>query len=103
MVVDLHTHSTWSDGLLAPGELVARAAERGVDVLALTDHDETAGLTEARAHARSIGVVLIDGVEISVSWGRHTVHVVGLKVDSGHPALSGGLAKLRAGRRHRAE
>jgi predicted metal-dependent phosphoesterase TrpH len=102
MVVDLHTHSTCSDGLLAPGELVARAARRGVGMLALTDHDETAGLPEARHGARLTGVSLINGVEISVSWGGHTLHVVGLKVDPDHPALSDGLAKLREGRRHRA-
>jgi predicted metal-dependent phosphoesterase TrpH len=92
-----------SDGLLAPGALVERAAQRRVDVLALTDHDETSGLEEAGRAARSAGLTLINGVEISVSWGGHTVHVVGLRVDAAHPGLAGGLARLRAGRRHRAE
>lgn len=103
MLVDLHTHSTCSDGLLRPGELVARAAQRGVDVLALTDHDETSGLAEARESAARAGVNLINGVEISVSWGGHTLHVLGLKVDPAHGVLAGGLAKLREGRRYRAE
>ena len=103
MVVDLHTHSTVSDGLLAPGALVDRAAQRRVDVLALTDHDETSGLEEAGRAARSAGVTLINGVEISVTWGGHTVHVVGLRIDPAHPALAEGLAGLRQGRRHRAE
>jgi predicted metal-dependent phosphoesterase TrpH len=103
MVIDLHTHSTVSDGLLSPAALVDRAAQRRVDVLALTDHDETGGLEEARLAARSAGVALVNGVEISVSWGGHTLHVVGLRIDPAHPALAGGLARLREGRRYRAE
>src|SRR5688572_23471615 len=103
MVIDLHSHSTWSDGLLKPADLVRRAALRRVDVLALTDHDDTDGLADARDAARSAGVTLVNGVEISVSWGGHTVHVVGLHIDPSHPVLAGGLAKLREGRRYRAE
>jgi 3',5'-nucleoside bisphosphate phosphatase len=103
VIIDLHSHSTCSDGLLAPAELVARAARRGVDVLALTDHDETAGLAEARDRARAAGITLVNGVEVSVSWSGQTVHVVGLRIDPSHPGIAGGLAKLRAGRRHRAE
>lgn len=101
--VDLHTHSTRSDGLLAPNDLVGRAAERGVRVLALTDHDETGGLAEARASAESAGITLVNGVEISVTWNEQTVHVVGLAIDPDHPGLAGGLAEIRAGRRERAE
>lgn len=103
MVFDLHSHSTYSDGLLTPSELVGRAAERGVDVLALTDHDELGGLAEAQRHARAAGITLVNGVEISVSWGGETLHIVGLHVDPGHPALTAGLAALREGRRSRAE
>lgn len=103
MIVDLHTHSTVSDGLLAPAALIGRAAQRRVDILALTDHDEIGGLEEAAQAARSAGVTLVNGVEISVSWGGHTVHVVGLRIDPAHPALADGLAKLREGRRYRAE
>ncbi len=96
---DLHCHSTWSDGLLAPAAIVARAATRGVDVLALTDHDETGGLAEARAAAIDAGITLIDGAELSVSWGSHTIHVVGLGIDPNAAALQTGLASIRAGRR----
>src|SRR6266849_8931493 len=81
MNIDLHCHSTASDGLLKPGELVARAAANGVEVLALTDHDDVSGLAEARAEAQSQGVRFVDGVEISVTWERTTVHIVGLQID----------------------
>ena len=84
---DLHSHSTESDGMLTPAALVQRAATRGVHVLALTDHDEVAGLAEARAAAGPAGIVLIDGTELSVSWGETTVHVVGLGIDPSCPVL----------------
>ena len=76
--IDLHCHSNISDGLLCPAEVVKRAAEQGVHVLALTDHDDVDGLAEARAAATEAGIVLINGVEISASWGSHTLHVIGL-------------------------
>lgn len=101
--VDLHSHSTVSDGLLSPAQLVARAAAYGVEVLALTDHDDVGGLTEAREAAGREGVRLVSGVEISVSWGEHTVHVVGLGIDPANSALQDGLSGIRAGRRERAE
>ena len=88
---------------MSPGELVTRAAQRGVDVLALTDHDDTGGLGEARERASGAGITFVNGVEISVTWGGHTIHVVGLRIDPDHPALAGGLARLREGRRSRAE
>lgn len=100
---DLHCHSTRSDGLLSPAALVARAAQRGVKVLALTDHDETGGLEEAREHARRAAIACINGVEISVSWNGETLHVVGLHIDPANPELSSGLEQVRGGRRHRAE
>ncbi|HSQ03595.1 MAG TPA: PHP domain-containing protein [Burkholderiales bacterium] len=100
---DLHTHSTYSDGLLTPAELVARAAHRGVKTLALTDHDELGGLDEARCAAQAHGVKFIDGVEISVTWQGHTLHVVGLLIDPAHSALMAELAAIRAGRRERAQ
>ncbi|WP_374515042.1 3',5'-nucleoside bisphosphate phosphatase [Niveibacterium sp.] len=99
---DLHCHSTISDGLLAPGEVVARAARNGVDLLALTDHDELAGLAEARAAAATHGLAFVNGVEVSVSWGEQTVHIVGLGVDPVCTALADGLAAVRAGRDGRA-
>ncbi len=66
---DLHCHSTVSDGLLSPTEVVQRAHANGVDLLALTDHDELGGVAEARAAADALGLAFVDGVEISISWG----------------------------------
>ena len=100
---DLHCHSTVSDGLLAPAEVVRRAHGNGVELLALTDHDELGGLDEARATADEIGLRLVDGVEISISWGDdQTVHIVGLGVDPSNPALREGLQQVRNGRDARA-
>lgn len=99
---DLHCHSTFSDGLVRPADVVRRAALRGVDVLALTDHDETAGLDEAAGAAREAGIVLVPGAELSVSWDDHTIHVVALGIDAANPALQRGLAAVRDGRDARA-
>ncbi|MBW9259244.1 MAG: PHP domain-containing protein [Candidatus Thiodiazotropha sp. (ex. Lucinisca nassula)] len=100
---DLHSHSTASDGTLSPRALVQRAAEAGVEVLALTDHDTTAGIDEASEAAQSCGLVLIPGVEVSVSWSRQTVHLVGLNLDPHDSQLNAGLQKLRDFREWRAE
>ena len=99
---DLHCHSTRSDGVLTPTEVIRRAAGGGVDVIALTDHDEVAGLDEARAAAREAGIEFIDGCEISVTWQGDTVHVVGLGIDPANAGLGEGLASVRAGRDARA-
>jgi len=101
-VIDLHTHSRVSDGVLAPGALVALAAERGVTLLALTDHDSTDGLAEARRAAQGTALRLVSGVEVSVSWEHKTWHVVGLDVDPAYPALAAGLARLQGVRDERA-
>lgn len=103
MIYDLHTHSHYSDGQLTPDDLVARAAASGVQVLALTDHDVTAGLAEAEAAAQRAGIALVPGVEISVTWGTQTVHIVGLRVDAAHSELQRGLARLREFREWRAD
>lgn len=102
MIFDLHSHSSASDGVLAPRDLVGRAAEHGVDVLALTDHDEVRGLAEATETAARLGIELVAGVEISVTWAGRTVHVVGLRIDPEHAGLRAGLAGNRSGRRERA-
>ena len=102
-MVDLHTHSNVSDGTLAPSELVARAHAMGVHVLALTDHDEVAGLAPAAQAAQALGVQLVPGVEISVTWNELTVHVVGLGIDPLNPVLNEGLAHVRSGRQVRAQ
>ncbi|HXS52071.1 MAG TPA: PHP domain-containing protein [Usitatibacter sp.] len=100
---DLHNHSTASDGLLSPTQLIELAARTGVDAIALTDHDTTAGLEEADRAARAAGLAFIPGVEISVSWGGTTLHVVGLRVDPLSPVLANGLDSIRAGRFGRAQ
>jgi len=100
---DLHCHSTRSDGLLSPAAVVRRAASRGVDVLALTDHDETSGLAEATQAAREAGIDFVQGSELSVNWQDLTVHVVALNIDPDDGALSAGLASIRIGRTGRAK
>ena len=99
---DLHSHSIYSDGTLTPAQLVVRAAQRGVTVLALTDHDVTGGLAEARVAAAEHRIRLIDGVEISVTWRGHTLHIVGLAIAPAYAALQAGLATIRSGRLDRA-
>ncbi len=103
MNYDLHCHSTASDGTLSPAAMVERAVERGVDVLALTDHDTTAGIAEARIAAEANGLELRAGVEISVTWHGHTIHVLALNVDPDAAELAQGLAKIRETRDWRAE
>jgi predicted metal-dependent phosphoesterase TrpH len=99
---DLHSHSTVSDGTMSPHELVLRAAEQGVELLALTDHDELGGIAEAAACAEQIGLAFLPGVEISVTWAGRTVHVVGLGIDPANAALRDGLVNVRSGRTERA-
>ncbi len=99
---DLHCHSTASDGTLPPAAVVRRAQANGVDLLALTDHDELLGLAEAAAEAADIGLRFVPGVEISVSWLDQTLHIVGLGVDPANEALVAGLAQVRGGRDGRA-
>lgn len=99
--VDLHCHSNVSDGMLSPAELAARAHANGVDVWALTDHDELGGIAEARETAADLGMRFVAGVEISITWAGKTVHIVGLGIDENHPDLREGLASIRGGRESR--
>lgn len=99
---DLHCHSTVSDGTLTPTAVVERAASRGVQVLALTDHDEIAGLAEARTAAARVGLEFIDGTELSVSWRDLTLHIIGLGIDPDSPTLVEGMRTIRSGRLGRA-
>jgi predicted metal-dependent phosphoesterase TrpH len=99
-LIDLHTHSHHSDGTLPPAQLVEMAMARGVAVLALTDHDTTAGLAEARA-AAGTALRLVPGVEISAGWRGQEIHVVGLGIDAGEPGLQQHLAALLQLRRER--
>jgi predicted metal-dependent phosphoesterase TrpH len=100
-LIDLHTHSHHSDGTLAPAALVALAAARGVELLALTDHDTTAGLAEARAAAVAAGMRFVDGVEVTAGWRGQEIHVVGLGVDPSSTVLQAHLSQLVALRRER--
>jgi 3',5'-nucleoside bisphosphate phosphatase len=100
--IDLHCHSTVSDGILSPTRLLAHAASRGVNVLALTDHDDVAGLSEAADAARAENITLINGVEISVTWRTRTLHIIGLGVDPEYSPLANGLKNIREGRVKRA-
>lgn len=99
---DLHSHSRASDGTLSPTDLVARAHDAGVAVLALTDHDETGGLSEAAGAAERLGIGFVPGVEVSVTWGSNTIHVVGLNIDASSERLQQGLGRLREFRDWRA-
>ncbi len=96
--VDLHCHSNVSDGVLAPAAVAAYARKGGVDAWALTDHDELKGIKAARKAALELGMRFVPGVEISVTWGGETVHVVGLQVNEDEPVLVQGLAATRSGR-----
>jgi predicted metal-dependent phosphoesterase TrpH len=100
--IDLHCHSTISDGLLAPQEIVALAAKSGIKVMALTDHDDITGLHIARNVAIDNGIHFINGVEISVTWKKRTLHIVGLKFDAENEVLKNALAGVRIGRDERA-
>lgn len=99
---DLHCHSTVSDGTLTPEALAQRAKANGVALWALTDHDEIGGQARALEAARQVGLRYITGTEISVSFAGTTVHIVGLGMDTSHPALVQGLHATRGGREQRA-
>ncbi len=99
---DLHCHSVVSDGTLTPEELAARAHANGVELWALTDHDEIGGQQRALAAARSLGLPYLTGAEISITFAGHTVHIVGLGFDAEDPRMQQGLRQTRGGRGERA-
>jgi predicted metal-dependent phosphoesterase TrpH len=100
-LVDFHTHSRYSDGVLSPAALVERARGRNVGTLALTDHDTVAGLAEARAACDAAGMRFVAGVELSTQWRGQAIHLVGLQVDPAHTGFTGHLAGVLARRRAR--
>lgn len=100
---DLHCHSTVSDGTLEPETVAARAAGNGVQLWALTDHDEVGGQHRAMAAATRLGMDYLTGVEISVTFANETVHIVGLGFDPDDARLIAGLAATRGGRGERAQ
>jgi 3',5'-nucleoside bisphosphate phosphatase len=100
---DLHTHSTRSDGTLTPREVVELAARRDLAGIALTDHDTTDGLPEAREAARATGLEVLTGCELSAEHEGQPVHVLGYEFDPEEPVFAGKREWIRAGRRQRAE
>jgi predicted metal-dependent phosphoesterase TrpH len=101
MNVDFHLHSTRSDGMLEPAAVVDVAADAGVEMLALTDHDTVAGVGEARAQCERRGLHCIAGVEISAEWNGQTLHIIGLDIAADSPELLAGLETVRRQRRER--
>jgi predicted metal-dependent phosphoesterase TrpH len=102
MRIDLHSHSSVSDGTQPPADVVARAAAAGLDVLALTDHDTTAGLAEAAAHLPP-GLTLVPGMELSCAADGSGVHLLAYLFDPDHPELAAELRRIREDRVLRAE
>lgn len=100
-MIDLHTHSTASDGKLSPAELMRHAQAKGIEVIALTDHDTLSGLEEASGEAARIGIEFIPGIEISADYNPGTLHMLGYFVDPSDSELVETLAWLRGGRDHR--
>ena len=100
---DLHCHSNISDGVFSPEEIVTRAGEQEVKMLALTDHDTVQGLFRAKQKANELGITLISGVEISTEWENKDIHVVGLNFDENHPAMLNLLEKQTEMRQQRAQ
>ena len=100
MKVDLHTHTTASDGQLSPGELLASAREQGVSLLALTDHDTVAGYAGL---PHSDAVTIVSGIELSTTWRGRCIHVVGLGIDRDNAGLAATIGSQQQARRHRAE
>ncbi len=100
---DFHVHSTLSDGTLTPRAVAERAHAAGVDLFALTDHDEVAGVTEAAQRGSELGVQVIPGIEISVveAGGRRQMHILGLGVDPEHEPLRECVSELRRARARR--
>lgn len=100
--IDLHCHSTASDGALPPGDLVRRASEKGVTHLALTDHDTISGLEDASVAAQAVGLSLVAGTELSCLWKSHTIHIVGLDFDTSDHYLNAALERQNDNRWRRA-
>lgn len=100
-MIDLHTHSRASDGMLAPAAVVRAAKEAGLLAVALTDHDTTDGIPEALDEGRRLAIEVVPGVELSLDCESGSFHLIGLFVDPGNDALGGLLRRIREGRRER--
>ena len=97
-MIDLHTHSTCSDGSLSPEALAAAAHEAGLSALALTDHDTTEGVPAFQAACKRVGITGVSGVELSVDFSPGTMHLLGFFVDPANESLQDALRSLREGR-----
>ena len=100
-MIDLHTHSTASDGTCTPTELIRYAASKSISVMALTDHDTTAGLTEAQEESRKQGILFVPGIEITINWPTGEFHLLGLGLKRTSPKLRDIIASLKDERRNR--
>jgi len=100
---DLHLHTNHSDGSDTPSRVVERAAAIGLSAIAITDHDAVTGIEEARTRASALGLQFLSGVELSASYGRVEVHIVGLGIDSDRAPLRAALERLREGRSTRTD
>jgi predicted metal-dependent phosphoesterase TrpH len=94
--VDLHLHTTWSDGRWEPQRVVEEAAARGLAAIAITDHDVVGGLAEAEQAAREHAIELLSGVELTADWSGKTVHILGYGIDPANPTLAAALDRGRA-------
>jgi len=103
MIIDLHNHSYYSDGVLSPTEVVRLAKQQECDIFALTDHDTIDGLNEAKTEAERLGMEFIPGVEVSAMWSNMTIHILGLGIDADNKALQAGLKQHQDFRELRAE
>ena len=101
--IDLHTHSNKSDGELSPYDLVTKASDKGIQMLALTDHDTVSGLGDAKKAAVKKNINLINGVELSTQWDNKTIHIVGLNIEAENTLLIKACKKLKALRKERAK
>jgi predicted metal-dependent phosphoesterase TrpH len=101
-VIDLHCHTTASDGLVAPADLVRHAADRGVDVIAVTDHDTTSGVASAAEASEQVGVRVVAGIEVSTRHKGREIHLLGYFIDIASSVLRNALVETREQRRHRA-
>ena len=94
--IDLHLHTTRSDGRWLPREVIDQAAQRDLKLVAITDHDVVSGLAEASEAARELGVELISGVELTADWDGRSCHILGYGIDPAHPGLTGALERGEA-------
>ncbi|MDE2816114.1 MAG: PHP domain-containing protein [Chloroflexota bacterium] len=101
--IDLHLHTTASDGAFAPADLVRMAYEAGLDCIAITDHDSTDGVAIAQEAGQGLGVRVIAGIEFNTMWHGQSVHILGYFVDTEHPELQAVIARQRDGRLYRAQ